>query len=108
MEQPDSTTKATFEVLFGRLLSTVAEEHAIKTNGGTVTTLIEVRDRLQGLRSDLAAVRNRLVTETTARLSDRHPGPARPFRPLPQHEASTNPWRHDTIRETRPSVAMTP
>jgi hypothetical protein len=26
----------------------------------------------------------------------------------PQHEASTNPQRHDTIRETRPMDAMTP
>lgn len=73
MNHPNTTTRTTFDDLFKRLLSTVAEEHDIEANGGTVKTLIDVRDRLQGLRSDLAAVRNRLVTETTARLSDRQP-----------------------------------
>jgi hypothetical protein len=70
---PNNTTKTTFDDLFNRLLSTAAEEHDIKANGGTVTALIEVRDRLHGLRSDLAAVRDRLVAETTARLSDPQP-----------------------------------
>ena len=70
MTQPNNTTKSVFDDLFNRLLSAVAEEHDIKANGGTVTALIDVRDRLQGLRSDLAAVRERLVAETTKRLSD--------------------------------------
>jgi hypothetical protein len=73
MNNTNNTTKTTFDDLFNRLLSTVAEEHDIKENGGTVTTVIEVRDRLQGLRSDLAAVRDRLVAETTTRLSDPQP-----------------------------------
>ena len=73
MKQPNNTTNTAFEDLFDRLLNTVAEEHDIKANGGTVATLIEVRDRLQAIRSDLAAVRSRLVDETTARLSDPQP-----------------------------------
>jgi hypothetical protein len=73
MKHPNSTPNKTFNDLFSRLLSTVAEEDGIKANGGTATALIEVRERLQALRSDLAAVRNRLVTETTTRLSDPQP-----------------------------------
>ena len=73
MKHPNNTTNTAFDDLFDRLLNTVAEEHDIKANGGTVTTLIEVRNRLQALRSDLAAVRSRLVTETTARLNDPQP-----------------------------------
>ncbi len=37
-----------------------------------------------------------------------HPRSPRPSRLLPQHEASANPRRHDTIRQTRRSDAMTP
>ena len=73
MKHRNNTTNTAFDDLFGRLLSTVAEEHDIKANGGTVTALIEVRDRLQTLRSDLAVVRNRLVAEATTRLSDPQP-----------------------------------
>ena len=73
MKQPNDPTKATFEDLFSRLLSTVAEEHDINANGGTVTTRIEVRARLQALRSHLAAARRHLATETTSRLHDRQP-----------------------------------
>jgi hypothetical protein len=61
MTHPQNTPNRTFDDLFRRLLSTVAEEDDIKTNGGTAIALIEVRDRLQTLRSDLSAVRNRLV-----------------------------------------------
>ena len=61
MTHPHNTSNRTFDDLFGRLLSTVAEEDHIKTNGGTAIALIEVKERLQTLRSDLAAVRNRLV-----------------------------------------------
>jgi hypothetical protein len=73
MTQPNNTTKTAFDDLFNRLLSTLAEEHDIKANGGPVTAVIEVRDRLQRLRSDLAAVRDRLIAETTTRLSDPQP-----------------------------------
>jgi hypothetical protein len=73
MTRPTSTPNKTFDDLFSRLLSTVAEEHNIKTNRGTATALIEVRERLQALRSDLAAVRNRLVTEANALRSDPQP-----------------------------------
>ena len=73
MNHPDRTVNATFDDLFGKLLSTVAEEHDINANGGTVATLIEVRDRLQALRSDLASVRDRLMMEAATRLSDRQP-----------------------------------
>jgi hypothetical protein len=62
MTHPQNTPNKTFDDLFSRLLSTVTEEDDIKTNGGTAMTLIEVRERLQTLRSDLAAVRNRLVS----------------------------------------------
>ena len=61
MTHPQNTPNKTFEDLFSRLLSTVTEEDHITTNGGTAIALIEVRERLQTLRSDLAAVRNRLV-----------------------------------------------
>ena len=61
MTHPQNTPNKTFDDLFSRLLSTVAEEDHIKTNGGTPIALIEVRERLQTLRSELAAVRNRLV-----------------------------------------------
>jgi hypothetical protein len=61
MTLPHNTPTRTFDDLFSRLLSTVAEEDHIKTNGGTAIALIEVRERLQTLRSDLAAVRNPLV-----------------------------------------------
>jgi hypothetical protein len=73
MKQPGSATEARFDDLFSRLLSTVAEEQDIRTSGGTLAKLIEVRDRLHALRSDLAAVRNRLVAETTTRLHDQQP-----------------------------------
>ena len=62
MTRPQNTPNRTFDDLFSRLLSTVAEEDHIKTNGGTAIALIEVRERLQALRSELAAVRNRLVS----------------------------------------------
>jgi hypothetical protein len=73
MKHPDNTTTTTFDDLFSRLLSTRAEEDDIKAKGGTPKALVEVRARLQALRSDLAAVRNRLVTEATTRLSDHQP-----------------------------------
>lgn len=73
MKQPDDPAKATFEDLFSRLLSTAAEEHDIKANGGTMTKRIEIGDRLQALRSHLAAIRKRLANETTPRLHDRQP-----------------------------------
>jgi IS30 family transposase len=47
-------------------------------------------------------------------LPEKHrPLPTHPRHPwpgclIPQDETSTKPWRHDTITETRPSVAMTP
>jgi hypothetical protein len=62
MTHPQNTPNRTFDDLFSRLLSTVAEEDHIKTNGGTAIALIEIRERLQSLRSELAAVRNRLVS----------------------------------------------
>jgi hypothetical protein len=62
MTHPQNAPNRTFDDLFSRLLSTVAEEDHIKTNGGTAIALIEVRERLQSLRSEQAAVRNRLVT----------------------------------------------
>lgn len=65
MTHPQNTPNGTFDDLFNRLLSTVAEEDHIKTNGGTAIALIEVKERLQTLRSDLAAVRNRLVLPAT-------------------------------------------
>ena len=61
MTHPQNTPNRTFDDLFNRLLSTVAEEDHIKTNAGTAIALIEVKERLQTLRSDLAAVRNRFV-----------------------------------------------
>jgi hypothetical protein len=73
MTQPNSTPNKTFDDLFSRLLSTVAEEDNVKASGGTFTALIEVRERLQALRLDLAAVRNRLVTEGNTRLSNPQP-----------------------------------
>jgi hypothetical protein len=73
MEHANSTTSTTFDNLFNQLLSTLAEEQDIKTNSGPVTAIIEVRNRLQALRSDLAAVRNRLVTEATTRLRNDQP-----------------------------------
>jgi hypothetical protein len=73
MTHTDSTPNRVFDDLFSRLLSTVAEEDNIKVNGGTTRALIEVRERLQTLRSDLAAVRNRLVTEANALRSDPQP-----------------------------------
>jgi len=73
MTHPNNTTKVTFDDLFNRLLSTVTEEYDLKASGGTVTARIEVRQRLQGLRSDLAAVRDSLIAETSTRLSDPQP-----------------------------------
>ena len=63
----------TFDDLFSRLLSTVAEQDDIKANGGSRKALIEVRVRLQALRSDLAAARIRPAREATTRLSDHQP-----------------------------------
>lgn len=73
MKQPNSATKARFDDLFSRLLSTVAEEHDIRSSGETLAKRVEVRDRLHTLRSDLAALRNRLPTEVTTRLHDHQP-----------------------------------
>jgi hypothetical protein len=73
MKQPNTATDARFDDLFSRLLSTVAEEQDIRTSGGTLAKLIDVRDRLHALRSDLAAVRHRPATETTTRLHHRQP-----------------------------------
>jgi hypothetical protein len=70
MKQPDSATKARFDDLFSRLLSTVAEEQDIRSSGETLVKRVEVRDRLHTLRSELAALRNRLPTETTTRPHD--------------------------------------
>lgn len=64
MTHPQNTPNKTFDDLFSRLLSTVAEEDHIKTDGGTAIALIEVRERLQTLRSELAAARNHLVSPT--------------------------------------------
>jgi hypothetical protein len=73
MRYTQSSTKARFDDLFGRLLRTVAEEQDIRSTGETTARLIEIRDRLHSLRSDLAAVRIRLATEATTRLLDHQP-----------------------------------
>ena len=72
MKQPDNATKATFEDLFSRLLSTVAEEQDIRSRGANLTRRVEVRDRLHSLRAHLAAARRRLATETAPQLHNQH------------------------------------
>jgi uncharacterized protein YicC (UPF0701 family) len=73
MNQPCDTTKATFEDLFSRLLSTVAEEQDIRSSDATLARRVEVRDRLHSLRSHLSAVRRHLATETTPRVHNHRP-----------------------------------
>ena len=73
MKQRNDGTTTTFEDLFSRLLSTVAEEQDIRSSDVTLARRVEVRDRLHSLRSHLAAVRRRLATETTQRLHDQQP-----------------------------------
>lgn len=73
MKTRSTTAKARFDDLFSRLLRTVAEEQNIRSTGETSLKLVEVRDRLHALRSDLAAIRSHLAAEATSRLEDRHP-----------------------------------
>ena len=73
MKQQNDLIAATFEELFSRLLSTVAEEQDIRSSDVTLARRVEVRDRLHSLRAHLAAVRRRLATETTPRPHDRQP-----------------------------------
>jgi hypothetical protein len=73
MKQPNDAAKATFEDLFSRLLSTVAEEHDIKSSGVPLTRRVDVRERLHSLRYRLAEVRTRLVDGTAPLLHDHQP-----------------------------------
>ena len=67
MKQPNDAAKTTFEDLFSRLLSTLAEEHDIKSKDVPLTIRVDVRERLHSLRYRLAEVRRRLAAETTPR-----------------------------------------
>ena len=71
--QTRSDTEIRFDSLFGRLLSTLAEEDDMRSGGEAFARLIEVRDRLHALRSDLAAVRTRMAAEATTWLNHQQP-----------------------------------
>ena len=52
-----------FDCLFNQLLATLEKERALKSAGESLVALVEVKDRLHGLRSELARVRQHLVPD---------------------------------------------
>ncbi len=62
MEHIGSSTKQEFDNLFAQLVGTLQEERELRTRAGTHVALIEVKDRLISLRSELAAARTQLTS----------------------------------------------
>jgi hypothetical protein len=67
----ETPTLATFEDLFSLLLNALAEQQTMKEGNESSVGLIDIKDRLHALRSDLAAIRHRLTIEATTQRYDR-------------------------------------
>ena len=53
----ENTTQETFDRLFTHLLVTLTEEKGVRSAAGGLTELVDVRDRLHAIRSELAVAR---------------------------------------------------
>lgn len=50
-----------FDRLFSQLLATLEQERELRSTGGSVIELIDIKDRLHALRSELAPLRRHLT-----------------------------------------------
>jgi hypothetical protein len=53
-----NTAQETFDRLFNQLLSTLTEERDFRSGAGGANELVDVRDRLHAIRSELALARH--------------------------------------------------
>lgn len=92
MNRNDTHPPTRFDELFGELLRTVEEEHSIRSKTPDPVRLIEVRDRLSALRSELAAVRSTGLGDSERQ--DRSPKPTIPPRTPNAHRLFFRRIRH--------------
>lgn len=67
MEAINNSTQSQFDNLFAQLITALDEERELRSTTSTHVALIEVKDRLHSLRSELATVRKSLTPATSQR-----------------------------------------
>ena len=88
MTRNDTSSQDQFDELFDELLRTTAEQHRLSgTNGRDFKRLIDIRDRLHLVRSELAAARLSLaassaVESSTGEAEVQTPAPTMQRRPV--------------------------
>lgn len=70
MEPINNSTKSAFDNLFSQLVAALQEERELRSTASSHVALIEVKDRLHSLRSELATARKQLAPATSQRTGE--------------------------------------
>lgn len=70
MKPINNSTKSAFDNLFSQLLASLQEERELRSTASPHVALIEVKDRLHSLRSELATARKQLAPATSQRTGE--------------------------------------